>query len=364
MPAAFLLQALTRQPDFGRERRAMADTLALGFGAGGVLGLIAVLLPIPDQLDIRGTVAVAVASVAVAGASFLLRDRLPLWANHLLLLAATALITLSIAFNGDPTNNNELSYLFVAAFGFYFFAVIGGVAHTLIALVAYGWVMADISGGRVEPTALLMLAGVMVTVGSITRLLGARARQLVSELSSLAVTDHLTGLLNRRGIQRQVESERERAARSGEAFSLLVADLDRFKQVNDRLGHMGGDMALERVASLLGRAKRRPDSAARVGGEEFAVLLPQIDEHGALIAAERLREMIEEDFKSRPAPLTMSIGIASYPGHGRSWEELLHAADQALYAAKALGRNRSVIYSAEAERLSAAPAATALADEL
>jgi diguanylate cyclase (GGDEF)-like protein/putative nucleotidyltransferase with HDIG domain len=129
---------------------------------------------------------------------------------------------------------------------------------------------------------------------------------------------------------------------------VIVGDLDRFKQVNDEHGHATGDEALRRVGHAMRSSKRSWDAAARVGGEEFAILAPDTDEHGAYILAERIRTAIEQSFADGATGLlTASFGIVSYPVHGQTAETLLQAGDQALYAAKRLGRNRSVISSAE-----------------
>jgi diguanylate cyclase (GGDEF)-like protein len=101
----------------------------------------------------------------------------------------------------------------------------------------------------------------------------------------------------------------------------------------------------------MNRNKRKVDSVARLGGEEFALVLPDTDRQQAYALAERMRVALEKDFGKRPVKLTMSLGVASHPDHGTSLEELLYAADHGLYAAKALGRNRTVIYSEEADRV-------------
>ena len=119
--------------------------------------------------------------------------------------------------------------------------------------------------------------------------------------------------------------------------------------MNDAYGHAAGDEVLRRVAAAISGAKRGFDSAARVGGEEFAVLAPDCDEHGAYMLAERIRAAVHEALSEREeaAQLTISFGISTFPLHGQSADALLRTADQALYAAKRLGRNRSVISSAE-----------------
>jgi diguanylate cyclase (GGDEF)-like protein/putative nucleotidyltransferase with HDIG domain len=134
-------------------------------------------------------------------------------------------------------------------------------------------------------------------------------------------------------------------------LTVLVGDLDNFKRVNDRLGHPAGDAALERTGELLDGSHRRIDTVARTGGEEFAIILPETPEGDGYLLAEKLRSAIENAFRGDPVPLTISFGVAGFPTHGSTPEELLSAADRSLYAAKALGRNRSVIFSEEIEAL-------------
>jgi diguanylate cyclase (GGDEF)-like protein len=127
----------------------------------------------------------------------------------------------------------------------------------------------------------------------------------------------------------------------------VIGDLDHFKAVNDELGHRAGDEALVRVGQILHLRRRAGDSIARTGGEEFTILLPGASEHEAYLVAERMRVTVEREFSGDPVPLTFSFGVATYPEHGRSADAVIEAADQALYAAKALGRNRSVIFNRE-----------------
>ena len=172
----------------------------------------------------------------------------------------------------------------------------------------------------------------------------ANVNRLIWRLSDAAVTDELTGLLNRRGFHDLFETELERARRSGQPLSLIVGDLDHFKALNDRFGHAAGDRALEQLSLILGTAKRRIDTAARIGGEEFAVILPDSDHHAAYILAERMRREVRETFMYEPYELTISLGVATFPLHGATAEALVAQADEALYAAKALGRDRSVVW--------------------
>jgi diguanylate cyclase (GGDEF)-like protein/putative nucleotidyltransferase with HDIG domain len=200
-----------------------------------------------------------------------------------------------------------------------------------------------------DVAALVLTAGTIACSGVFILLLRQRVGRLIDQLSGAASTDHLTGLLNRRGFQRAIEAEMSRADRTDQPFSLLLGDCDYFKHLNDSLGHQAGDQALLMIGRMLEADKRGMDIAARIGGEEFALVLPGADATEAFAMAERLRARVADNFVSQPLPLTMSFGVATYPEHGRAADSLLRAADEALYAAKALGRDRSVLHSAEIE---------------
>jgi two-component system cell cycle response regulator len=166
-------------------------------------------------------------------------------------------------------------------------------------------------------------------------------------LELLAQTDPLTKVLNRRALNERLTSEMERVRRYASVLSVLLIDLDHFKQINDTHGHLTGDDVLVEVASLLQHTVRAVDVVARYGGEEFVVVLPETGPAGAAAFAERLRELIESYAFAEargggpPVRMTTSIGVASYPGFGsESVDDLLATSDQALYRAKAEGRNR------------------------
>jgi diguanylate cyclase (GGDEF)-like protein len=180
-------------------------------------------------------------------------------------------------------------------------------------------------------TTFLLLLGLIA-------LRGREDSRLRNQLHRLAVTDDLTGLSNRRAFRSSLASELARSARTQRPLCLLLLDLDHFKRVNDTFGHGAGDVVLATMGALLSSGMHRSgiDIPARVGGEEFAVILPETDEEGGTFAAERLR--IEVMARAADILTTVSIGVAASHA-GDDPDSLLRLADRALYTAKALGRN-------------------------
>jgi diguanylate cyclase (GGDEF)-like protein len=172
--------------------------------------------------------------------------------------------------------------------------------------------------------------------------------RLLNEVRALARHDHLTGLLSRREFDRLLKEELVRCQRYGHRLALAFIDIDYFKQINDKYGHATGDAALRWVSSLLLGCVRDTDRAARYGGDELAVLLPETDAAGARVLAERLRGRVEagtfpaaEGEAAAPVKLSLSIGVVSQAGLQVS-DDIVERADAALYEAKRLGRNQVV----------------------
>jgi diguanylate cyclase (GGDEF)-like protein len=163
---------------------------------------------------------------------------------------------------------------------------------------------------------------------------------LFAQMQMQALTDGLTGCHNRRSFEMQLERDLHLATRMRQPLSLIMIDLDNFKHINDRAGHGTGDVALRIVADSLKAELRAVDSAARFGGDEFVIILPQAGAEGALIVAERLRKRIAETHIVGYGPTTASLGLATFPVHASSRDLLVVAADRALYQAKHSGRNR------------------------
>ena len=325
----------------------MARTAAVLFLGGALLVPVVLVAPHSPSLDPRELAAAGIGAALVGVVLLLGQHRLPRWSFHLVALAGTGLATLVIHAWGPETSYGPMPYLLVMVFAFYFFSLPAAILQLALITAAFAVELQaqDLTyapvGGWLATVATLLLMGIVVAA---TR---DRLVAVVEGLTDAARRDPLTDLLNRRGFEEAFDVELERARRTGGPLTLVVGDLDRFKEINDRFGHAAGDDALRRVAGLIESAKRGFDSAARVGGEEFAILAPDADEHGSYMLAERIRADVERSFSEGPGPLTISFGIATFPLHGQSADSLLRAGDQALYAAKRLGRNRSVISSAE-----------------
>jgi len=171
--------------------------------------------------------------------------------------------------------------------------------------------------------------------------------ELQSRLASEAVHDPLTQLFNRRYLDSVVPALLSGTARRASALAVALLDLDRFKHVNDKYGHLAGDKVLMQIGRLFSLALRPSDVVCRYGGEEFCIVLPDTDGNGARVAlatlSDRLREMVVEWGGESLAGFTFSAGIAVFPQHGQSLGELISAADQALYDAKGSGRDRAVV---------------------
>ena len=326
------------------ERALMARTLAYLFAAAGLMGLIS--LPfLPADADLAGTLGASLCALLGAVGLIAVYDRLPLWGFAVALAIGTGLITAALLFNGDRANDTEVLYLWVGFFSFYFLPVRAAALVAALVGACFAGALVATSSAETGPIRWVLTLGTMVIGGVVVRLLRRRVERLIARLVAAARTDPLTELLNRRAFQTMFEWEIARAERSGRPVSLLIGDLDRFKQVNDRFGHQAGDAALQRSAAVLDRAKRRTDTLARIGGEEFAVIAPDSDPAGAKALAERLRTALQEDFASEPEPLTISFGVSSWEREGDNSEDLMRAADRALYAAKAAGRDRTVLYA-------------------
>jgi diguanylate cyclase (GGDEF)-like protein len=237
--------------------------------------------------------------------------------RRLLLLAGAAFAVGGAAYLWTPAGAGYVFCVGVALAALAAGARAGVAAALLAALLA---TVGDASDASVTATR----AAAFVATGAVVGWLGGRHRELVRGLRELADTDHLTGLLNSRAFERELADRCEGARR----FALLVGDVDGLKRVNDRDGHAAGNVLLRRVATALPDTLREDDVCARIGGDEFGLLVAATDERDAAALAARL----ERQLARRGTPV--SFGWALFPGSGRTPEALFDAADVRLYSTK------------------------------
>jgi diguanylate cyclase (GGDEF)-like protein len=272
------------------------------------------------------------------------------WLRAFTLLGAIAAVTAAIFLNGEreggPALMNEFFYVWPAVYAGYFYSreTIAGVLAGIIA--AYCAVLLVIGvGTEVFAYRLMVTISVVAGTAATAHALRLQVNSLLSRLGQMATTDSLTSLLNRRAFDDRLRSETERARRNSEPLALVVGDIDRFKELNDHYGHPCGDQVLADVGRLLLESSRAVDVVARIGGEEFALVLPATSPVQAFEVAERLRHRIASLRDPGGNPVTMSFGVVVAPGGGAAVaDDMLEASDLALYAAKDRGRDQTVVY--------------------
>jgi diguanylate cyclase (GGDEF)-like protein len=335
--------------DDAQDRLVMARALGSLFVAGAVIALLSLALPQPTDSDPAGIAVICALALALGFTFIFERGRLPGWMFPAACYAATLLISLALYLSNAVDSPYSFFYVLVAMFSAYFLSVRQLALQVVTIAVMYPLIASLLDSATAEQPAQrwLLTIWTVLVVGLFIAVLRHRMNALILRLSDAASTDPLTQLLNRRGFRDVFDLELERSRRSGRPCALVMGDLDHFKRVNDLLGHPVGDARLKKFARLLLRGKRRIDAAARMGGEEFALLLPETDEHGAYVIAERLRHSVRDAFAPDQVALTVSFGVAAYPNHGATGDQLFQAADQALYVAKELGRDRTAIFRPE-----------------
>ena len=343
----------------------MARTLAWFYLAGGVLGLFSLLAPLDPGANVVGLVANCAGAFVAGLLLFRFGARLPHQAIAVFLALGSILISTAVLWDGHGSSAYSLFYIWVGVEAFYFLSRRMAVLQIAFMSACYAAALWATSDDPVAIQRWILTVGVALVTGLLVAVMKERILRLVDRLSGAARTDALTGIPNRRAFEERFEEELARATRENRPLTIAVGDLDGFKLVNDRLGHQAGDEALRRVARELAKWKRRSDVTARVGGEEFALLLPGIDEQGAMRLANRVRLGIQAMFAADAVPITISFGIAVCPTHGDDAAALTRASDQALYAAKEMGRNRCVVFTSElAESLSGSRAQVADSTEM
>jgi diguanylate cyclase (GGDEF)-like protein len=262
---------------------------------------------------------------------------MPQWVYMVVVALGTALISLAIVSNGErhggAAGGDEMYYLWVVLYAAYYLGRMSTAIQVAFVGASYAVVLTVVDPGDVATSRWLSTVGLVVGSAVVVRLLSERIECLVASLESAAHTDSLTGLANRLAFEDAYTREAARATRHGTRFALLLADLDRLKEINDRYGHAAGDEAICEVASVLRGTLRASDFAARIGGDEFAVLLAGSDAEGAKRLGDRLAHSLCERGPTE-LPLGLSYGIAIPGEDGDALDDLMRSADDALYASK------------------------------
>lgn len=286
----------------------------------------------------------SVSAVGYAMSAFLVavRRQLPGWAPDLSGYLCFTLASVVVAASSDPTTPYAHFYLWVTVVSCHFQTMSRALPQMLVVPAGYGVALASMDARfPFDRWAILNLT--VLAVGLSVAAMRSRTVRLVALLDGTAHTDALTGLLNRRAFDKLLVDELERAQRNGGSVALVIADLDHFKSVNDQLGHPAGDDVLRRAAGVLSAEVRRVEGAFRIGGEEFAVIMPGGDGTSARLLAERIRADVDAALASDEVPVTISLGVAAFPSDAADAPSLFAAADSACYLAKAAGRDRTVL---------------------
>ena len=330
----------------GDDRQAMALSAAAIYSGAAFVGVVESLLPGGEEFSVLP----AAGALLLTALTVALGPRIPRLALALLGPLGAAMIGVAIA-TTTGFSDSAVLYMWPAVWMAFFFGA-GGTAFIVGWIAAvHGTVLLSLPAEASSLDRWIDVVAAVFVVAVVVRFLSARNERLVARLEDEARIDPLTGLLNRRGLEERMGAEISRAEREGTSLGAVAFDLDHFKSVNDDHGHEIGDRVLVWLGALLKEQARGIDIAARVGGEEFVVLLPRADAAAARVFAERVRETVAasrpEDGRGREGlsdalALTVSAGVAA-SGTPVDGHALLAAADQALYAAKRGGRNRTVV---------------------
>jgi diguanylate cyclase (GGDEF)-like protein/putative nucleotidyltransferase with HDIG domain len=325
----------------------MAGPFRLMFAVGGALTLAHLVLPQSGRSHDALLLAAACACFALAVLVSTAGRRVPAWTYQIFNTAAAALTALIVYASGDSTSAYSTFFFWIGISSFYFFDDAEAAEQGVVLAIAVALAIAA-EPGRTDAVPVvnwIFMTCVLAAAGALNGRLGRQhTTRLEDQVTQAARTDQQTGLFNRRGFEEALRAEAERAQRTNRSFSVLVADVDGFRRINDSFGPHAGDLAFEYIGAIMRRAKRRIDVAARIGEDEFAILLPETGEHAAYIVAERIRHELKVSFESEPVPLTISIGVANWPVHRGTARSLLAAGEQALLLAKELGGDRSAMY--------------------
>lgn len=255
----------------------------------------------------------------------------PAWLVYLGSLCCTVAIAALDRFSGPQVQLTPV-YLVPVAFMAWSRGAAPGFAMAALDLAVT--LALDLDAARASAVASALNGGIRLVMFAVAAFLVAKLRSLVERLAELSLTDTLTRLANSRAAYLELEQEFARARRAPSPTTVLYLDADRFKEVNDRMGHAAGDDVLRRIGGVLAARVRRTDLAARMGGDEFLVLLRQTDEAGARTLSQALHRSLTQEMRSAGYPVTFSVGGVTFDQPPASVDEAVRAVDEAMYRVK------------------------------
>jgi diguanylate cyclase (GGDEF)-like protein len=321
-----------------RDRRLMAYTAAGMYGGAAALSLIEGLTPGGPPVS----AAPGVAALGLFLALVALGPRLPRPVLALLAPLGVVLIAAALATTNAPGDGAVL-YLWPVLWMSFFFGRRGAIAIVACVAVAHGIALSTLPSSEGYADRWVDVMGSVSVVAAVVQTLAHRNDRLLDQLAGEARTDPLTNLMNRRGFDERAAVEIAHARRDEACLAVATFDLDHFKLINDRFGHDTGDRVLSHLGSVLVANAREIDVVARIGGEEFVVLLPGATVAGAVEFSERIRNAIATDDGGLPT-IQVSAGVAASVAPTEIGS-ILQQADAALYAAKRGGRNRTNVFA-------------------
>jgi diguanylate cyclase (GGDEF)-like protein len=300
----------------------MPHTRATAARVGGILlatgGSLAIILMAVGPGFVHGktepTLFVAAAAILAGTACMVRPAQVPAWGPPLIGPYGTVLIAISSLLTGTSTDGSELLYMWTVLYSAYFLPIRYALINVILIAVVYPPI-ALMNLGRPGITPSVYLVGTSIVTLLIVSSLRRQITRVIEATALEARTDTLTELPNRRSWEEGLARELSRQERRRTSMCLLVIDLDHFKRLNDTYGHAAGDTALVGVAGILRGLARQSDVLARVGGEEFALLLPECTAADARMRAQEIRMAIERISANWPTPVTVSIGLAGLPEH-------------------------------------------------
>jgi diguanylate cyclase (GGDEF)-like protein len=324
--------------DIRANRRIMAYTAAAIYGIAGLDGAVEGLIPSDPPFSLLPVAVVFV----MFGLLMAVGPRLPRWVLTLLGPLGAALIAYALATTPGPGDAAVL-YALPVFWTTFFFGRAGAAGILSCVAVAQAVALLAMPASDAYPGRWIDVMVSVCGVALVVLVLEHRNEQLMVRLADEARTDPLTGLLNRRGFDEHAARELAHAGRDVGSIALATFDIDYFKQVNDEWGHVAGDRVLVHLARVLESESREIDVAARLGGEEFAVLMPGSDHAGAEAFTERVRGALAAVSVSGLPPVRVSAGVIATT-EPTDVQVMLERVDRALYAAKRGGRDRTVVW--------------------